>query len=92
MLRFRPRNQHILRHAELAAKELLLSGDELRGLSVQALVQIAAIVQPLDLMQLLLGMRVQINALAVKRMREQQFGREPRNGNGAILQDFHPLE
>ena len=48
VLGFGAGNQHVGRDPELAAVELLPSGDVLGGLALQALVQVAAVVQPLD--------------------------------------------
>ena len=56
------------------------------GLPLQALVQVAAVVDPLDLGQLMLGMREQINALAPQRVRQQDLRRQSRDGNPGFLQ------
>src|SRR5205807_4033071 len=68
MLSLRSGNQNIRRHAKFAAIEFLTPGNVLRRLALQPLVQIAAIVQPCYFTEWLLRMRVQIRALAPKRV------------------------
>ena len=58
------------------------------GLPLQPLVQVAAVVQPLHFAQFLLGMRVEIHALAAHGVRQQHFGGQPRHGDGGIFQQF----
>ena len=62
------------------------------GLPLQPLVQVAAVVDPLDLRQFLLGMGEQIDPLAPQRVRQQHFGRQPRDGNAGFLQQACALE
>ena len=68
-----------------------MAGDVLRRLALHALVQIAAVVQPLHFAQFLLGMRVKITALHVDRMAQQDTGGEARRQDSDILQQLHPL-
>ena len=92
VLGLRARNQHVGRHAELAAVELLPPGDVLRGFAVETLVQVAAVVQPLHLLQFPLGMGVEVDALLANGVRQQHLGGEPRHRDAGILQQASALE
>ncbi len=62
------------------------------GLPLQPLVQIAAVVDPGDLAQLFFGMRVEIAALALQRVHQQNFGGQARRGDGLVFQELGALE
>ena len=87
VLGLRARDQHVRRHAEIAAVEFLMPGDVLRGLAAEPFVQVAAVVQPLHLAQFLLGVGVKVDALDAAWRGQQHFRRQPRHGDAAILQD-----
>ena len=81
MLRLRPGDQNIGRDQEVAPIELLRFRDVLRGDAAEPLVQIAAVVDPAELGEFFLGMREQVDAFAPQRVRQQDLGRQPRNGD-----------
>src|SRR5215469_161274 len=91
MLGFGTRNQNFGRDAELAAVEFLAFRDVLRGLSLRALVQVAAVMDPFHLAQFLLWMREEIDAFAANGMGKQDFGGEARNGNSGVGKDLRAL-
>ena len=76
---------------EIAAVELLMPGDVLRGLAAEPLVQVAAVVQPLHFAQLLLGMGEKVDALDPHGVAEQHFRGEPGHRDSAILEDARAL-
>ena len=91
VLGLRAGNQHVGRDGEVSPVELLFFGDVLRGLAADALVQVAAVVNPGEFGQFVCGMAEQIDALLTERMRQQDFGRQPRNGNSRFLKKLRPL-
>ncbi len=92
MLGLRARNQHVPRDAKFAPIEFLTARNILRGLTLHPLVQIAAIVQPLHLAEVLFGMGEEVDALAMQRVREQHFGGQARHGHGGIFEERGALE
>src|SRR5260370_12107889 len=91
MLSLRPRNQDVARHAEIAAVEFLSPCNVLRGLALQPLVQVAAIVQPCHIAQLFIRMRVQVGALAAERISQQHLRSQPPRSDPPFLKPFDPL-
>ena len=87
-----PGDQHVGRDAELAAIKLLPSGDVLGRLALQPFVKIAAKVEPLHLVQFLLGVREWVNSLAAERVREEHFGGQARHADSGILQQAGTLK
>ena len=68
-------NQHVRRDAELAAVELLALGDVLGRLALQALVQVAAVVQPLHFAAAPVRDGREIDAVAVEGVRRAALRR-----------------
>ena len=91
MLGFRAGNQDIGRDCEVSPIELLCFGDVLRGPAADSLVQIAAVVNPGELRQLVRRMSEQIYALALERMGKQDFGGQPRRRDSSFLKKRRPL-
>ncbi len=91
MLGLGPRDQHVRADAERTTVELLLPGDVLRGLAVQPFVQIAPVVKPDELGQLLLRMGVEKWPFASQGVAQQHFGRQPRSGDGGLLKKLGSL-
>jgi hypothetical protein len=79
------------RDTEIAAVELLASGDVLGWLAGDALVQVAAVVDPLDFAEFLLGVRVEVLALAVEGVGEEDFRVQPGLGDGGGGKEICPL-
>src|SRR5579871_164638 len=92
VLGFRPRDEDVGRHAELPSVKFLPARNVLSGLALEPLVQIPAVMQPFDLAQFLLGMRVEVDALAAHGVRQQHFRSQSGNGNGLVLQKTSSLE
>ncbi len=92
MLRLRPRNQHVRVDAEIAAIKFLPAGDVLRRFALHPLVQIAAVMNPGDLGQLFLRMRVKIASLALQCMGKKNFGGKSRSGDSLLFQKLGALE
>ena len=90
MLGFRARNQHIGCHAKIPAIKLLATGDVLGRLAVQAFVQVAAVVNPGDLGQIVIWMRVKIGAIVLERVHQKNFGGEARRDDGFVLEELVP--
>ena len=86
VLGLRARDQNIRRHAEIAAVKFLAAGDVLRRLALQALVQIAAVVNPPYFAQFFVGMRVETCAIAAERVGEQDFGGQARGGDRRVFE------
>jgi hypothetical protein len=72
-LSFRTGNQDGRCNPEIAAVEFLASGDVLGRLAADAFVQVAPVVNPLDFPEFLLGVRVEVFALAVEGVSEEDF-------------------
>ena len=92
VLGFRARDQDVRRHAEIAAVKFLAAGDVLGRLALHPLVQVAAVVDPGDLAQFFVGMRVKIAAVALQGVGQQNFGGEARRGDGFVFQELGALE
>src|SRR5689334_1341991 len=78
--------------AEIATVEFLTFGDVLGGLAAEPFVQVAAVVEPLDLTELLFGMRVEVLARYAHGVAEEDFGGQSRDRDIGILQELGPLE
>ena len=61
-------------------------------LSLQPLMQVAAIMNPLHVLKFPLGMGVEVNPLTMQGVRKKHFGGKPRNRNSGVLQQARPLE
>ena len=90
--RLRPRNQNIRRDAEFAPIEFLAPSNVLCRLTVQAFVQIAAVMDPLDFAQLTLAMRIEERALAMQRMGKKYLRRQSWSRDASLLQQLRALE
>jgi hypothetical protein len=55
-------------------------------------VQIAAIVNPSDLGQLIIGVCVKIGAIMLERVHQKNFSRESGRDDGTVLQDLGALD
>ena len=87
VLGFRARNEDVGRDAEVAAVEFLVAGDVLCRLAFDALVEIAAVVDPPQLDQFFVAMRNQPHAVMLRGVREQNFGGEPRLGDTSLFEE-----
>jgi hypothetical protein len=54
--------------------------------------QVAAVVQPFEIREFVLGVAEQIYAVAVHSVRQQDFGGEPRHANRGVVQELSTLE
>ena len=91
MLRLRSRNQHGGANGKFAPIELLLSGDVLRRLAFQPLVQIAAVVNPPEFAQCFVGVSVQPRSFASNGVCEKYLSCEARSENPALLEKRRAL-
>jgi hypothetical protein len=91
MLGFGARDQHARLDMKLAPPELLDTRDVLGWLALQPLVQIASVMEPFELSQLVLGMREKVDALAPQRMAEQDLGGQFRHAYLALAEKLKPL-
>jgi hypothetical protein len=64
----------------------MYSGDVLRRSPFEPLVQIAAVVNPFDLGQLVLGMAVKVGAVPPQGVGEQHFGGESWSGDARFVE------
>ena len=92
VLGFGAGNQDVRRHAELAAVEFLAAGDVLRRLALQALVQVAAVVDPGRSRSVLLRDGRRDSALAVESVGQQNFGGQAGGGDGVFFEELGALE
>lgn len=91
MLGFRAWDKDVAGNAKGPAVELLEARYVLQGLAIKPLVQVTAVVNPLELGEGLFGVRKQVRPLAVERVGEQHFGREPCRWNLSFAEQFRPL-
>ncbi len=92
MFGFGPGNQNVGRHAKLAAVKLLPARDVLRRFSLKALVQVAAVVNPGALAEFFVGVRVEIGAVALEGVGEENFGGQARDGDRGVFQQLRALQ
>ena len=92
VLGLRAGNQDVGCDVEGASIELLHPGDVLGGLSAQALVKIAAVVQPFDFAQLLLRVGVEIDAVAAESVGKEHFRSEPRCRDSLLFEKLRALQ
>ena len=92
MFRLRAGNQHIRRHPELAAVKLLASGDVLRGLALDPLMQIAPVVDPPDLDQFVVAVRVEPRAVMARGPHQQDFRGQARLANIGFFEKLLALQ
>ena len=91
MFGFRPRDQHVARYTKVTAVELLHSGDLLCRLVVEALMEIAPIVNPPDLYEFVARMGVEPCAILTRGVRQQHFGGESRNCDSSLFKKLLTL-
>jgi hypothetical protein len=77
--------------AEVAAVELLAFGDVLGGLALEALMEIAAEVNPGEIGEFVAGMGDEVDALAPEGVGEEDFGGEARGGDAAVAKKLYAL-
>ena len=87
LLGFRTRNQDRGVDEKVEAPEFLVAGDVLRRLAVEALAQIASVVNPLDLGQFALGVGIEMGTVAARGVHQQDFGGEARRRNAAFFEE-----
>lgn len=90
MLGLRTGNQHRRRDAELAPVELLPVRDVLRRLAFEPFVQVTPEVDPADAAQFVVAVRVQVGAVLLQGMREENLGGEPGEGTLSSSRSFVP--
>lgn len=78
--------------AKIAAIKFLDAGDVLGGCSVEALMEIAAVVDPPDLAQFVGRMGVEPGSLATDGVGQQDFGGEAGSGNALVFEELLSLE
>jgi hypothetical protein len=76
---------------EITAVELLHSGDLLRRLTLQALMQVAAIVNPPDLAELVARVRMEPGSFLPHGMRQQDFGGETGSRDSGFFEKLPAL-
>jgi hypothetical protein len=92
VLGLRTRDQNVPRHSEFAAVKLLNPRDLLRRLALEALMQIATIVNPPDLAKFFVGMGDEPDAIVTYGVRQKHLGGESRNGNTRGFEELLTLE
>ena len=89
--RFRARDQHRRIDEEVETPELPMAGDVLRGLAVEPLAQVAAVVNPFDLAQLALAVRVEMRPVAMRCVHQQHLSRQARRRDAAFFKEHNGL-
>src|SRR5579864_3371352 len=92
MLGFGAGNEYVGRYLKIAAIELLMAGDVLGRFAVQALMKIAAVVDPGDFAEFIFRMGVQMRSFAVEGVSEQNFRCQPGCTNRAFLEQLGALK
>ena len=92
VLGFGAGDEDVGRDAELAAVKFLNSRDVLSRRSAEALMKIAAVVDPPDFAEFVGRMSVEPASFAADGVGEQDFGGEARSGNALVFEEFLSLE
>jgi hypothetical protein len=91
MFGFRPGDEDRGRDVEFTSVKLLDVGDVLGGLVLQAFVQIAPVMNPLDFAQLLFRVGVKVGAILFDGEGQENFGRQAGDFDLASLEEFGAL-
>lgn len=91
MLRFGAWYEHRWIDVDVEAPEFLVSRDVLRGRSCEALVEIAAEVDSLNISQKPLGVRSQEGTVGVGCVKEKYFGGKTGLWKARLIEELNPL-
>ena len=86
-----PRDQNVRRDEKVTPVEFLNTGDVLRWLAFQALVQVPAVVDPPDLAQLFIGVGIEPGAFLTDGVRQKNLRGQARSRNLGFFEKLPAL-